>query len=116
MRRHLLAILLLAAVAAAPASASTAKHPWPPADGPGTLYAHYGEEHISDIDGAVVLPKVVEQVIRYHPALVTMSGDKTDDGTTEKLVPWRDLMAAYDRAGIPYMAGVGNHDGKQMTP
>ena len=115
MSRVLLALLALL-VAAAPAGAATAKHPWPPADGPGALYAHYGEEHISDIDGAVVLPKIVEEVVRYHPALVTMSGDKTDDGTTEKLVPWRDLMAAYDRAGIPYMAGVGNHDGKQMTP
>jgi hypothetical protein len=111
-----LMVVLLALVLAPAAHAETAKHPWPPADGPGALYAHYGEEHVTDIDGAVVLPKIVEEVVRYHPALVTMSGDKTDDGTTEKLVPWRDVMKAYDRAGIPYMAGVGNHDGKQATP
>jgi hypothetical protein len=114
MPRHLLAVLL-AFAACAPASAAPPKS-WPPATGPGALYAHYGEEHITDVDGAVVLPRVVEEVIRFRPDLVTMSGDKTDDGTEEKLAPWRDLMTAYDRAGIPYMAGVGNHDGKQATP
>jgi hypothetical protein len=116
MRRAAFVIGLLLTVAATPAFARTAATPWPPAGGPGSLYAHYGEEHITDVDGSVVLPKVVAEVIRYRPALVTMSGDKTDDGTEAKLVPWRDLMVAYDRAGIPYMAGVGNHDGKQPTP
>ena len=114
--RIALLALLAALACATPAGATKPPAAWPPADGPGKLYAHYGEEHATDIDGAVVLPNVVEEVIRYRPALVTMSGDKTDDGTTEKLIPWRDIMAAYDRAGIPYMAGVGNHDGKQPTP
>lgn len=48
--------------------------------------------------------------MRYRPALVTMSGDKANDGNTEELERWRTIMEAYDRAGIRYFAGVGNHD------
>jgi hypothetical protein len=112
-----LVVLIAVLLAWAPsAGAATATAPWPPRTGPGHLFAHYGEEHWNDIDGESVLTRLVDGVVRYRPDLVTMSGDKTDDGTTEKLEKWRDIMAAYDRAGIPYMAGVGNHDGKQATP
>ena len=114
MRLWLAALLTLAL--AAPASAATAKRPWPPAAGPGQLFAHYGEEHHNDADGPTILPKVVEDVARYDPALVTMSGDKGSDGTTEQLTAWRNVMSAYDRAGVPYLAALGNHDGKQETP
>lgn len=110
----MLILLLMTVITATPAAAAT--RPWPPADGPGRLFVHYGEEHWNDIDGEAVLKQVVADVARYRPDLVTMSGDKTDDGTTERLQPWLDIMAAYDRAGVPWLAGVGNHDGKQATP
>jgi hypothetical protein len=113
--RWLLTIVTALAMAA-PAGAATAAKPWPPREGPGHLFVHYGEEHWNDIDGEVVLTQVVADVIRFRPDLVTMSGDKTDDGTTERLEKWRSIMDAYDRAGVPYFAGVGNHDGKQATP
>lgn len=110
-----LTVLALLAIAA-PAAADVAKRPWPPRDGPGLLFVHYGEEHWNDPDGEVILRQVVADTIRYRPGLVTMSGDKVDDGTAEQLDGWRKIMDAYDRAGIPYMAAVGNHDGKQPTP
>ena len=103
---------LLALVLAAPAAAATEAAPWPPVTGPGNLFVHYGEEHWNDDDGLTLLPKVVAETIRYRPALVTMSGDKANDGVVDELTRWRDIMGAYDRAGIPYFAGVGNHDGK----
>lgn len=111
--RPLLAVVI-ALLAAAPAAAAV--KPWPPATGPGDLFVHYGEEHWNDVDGEAVLTRLVADVARYRPDLVTMSGDKTDDGTPERLEPWRRIMQTYDRAGIPYLAGVGNHDGKQQTP
>jgi Calcineurin-like phosphoesterase len=106
-------ITVAAAVAALafvlpPAAAHAA--PWPAPEGPGTLYVHFGEEHWNDADGLTLLPKVVAESIRYRPALVTMSGDKANDGNTDELTRWRQIMEAYDRAGIPYYAGVGNHD------
>jgi len=81
-------------------------------DGPGHLFVHYGEEHWNDADGLTLLPKVVEDTARYRPDLVTMSGDKDNDGTVDQLTRWRQIMEVYDRAGIPYFAGVGNHDRK----
>jgi hypothetical protein len=101
---------------ASAAVAATGEASWPPSGGPGHLFVHYGEEHWNDPDGEAVLTKVVADTIRFRPGLVTMSGDKVDDGTAEQLEGWRKIMEAYDRAGIPYMAGVGNHDGKQPTP
>ncbi len=102
---------LLAALAfAAPASADTT--PWPPLQGPGQLFVHIGEEHWNDADGLTLLPKVVEDSARYKPDAVTMSGDKDNDGEVAQLEKWRDIMAVYDRAGIPYFPGVGNHDRK----
>jgi hypothetical protein len=100
-----LALILPAAAAAAPAS-------WPPAEGPGTLFVHFGEEHWNDADGLTLLPKVVADTARYRPALVTMSGDKGNDGEPGQLARWKQIMGAYDRAGVPYLAGVGNHDRK----
>ena len=109
-RTPLAAALALAFLAfAAPAGPAVAA-PWPPADGPGALYVHFGEEHWNDADGLTLLPKVVADSVRYRPALVTMSGDKGNDGNTEELERWRQIMEPYDRAGVPYFAGVGNHD------
>ena len=105
-------MLLAAAMAltASPAMAFTPAKPWPPADGPGVLFVHYGEEHWNDADGETILPKVVEVAAKYKPKLVTMSGDKDNDGETDQLEKWREIMSAYDDAGVPYYAGVGNHD------
>jgi len=116
LRRSLLIALLLALACTPAARASVAKDPWPPATGSGEFFAHYGEEHWDDEDGLTLLPTVIEQVRRYRPAFVTMSGDKSSDGTTPILERWRQIMGAYDRAGIPYFPGVGNHDGRQQTP
>lgn len=99
--------LLLATAASASAAAPRA---WPPAEGPGALFAHFGEEHWNDADGLRILPRVVTEVTRYKPALATMSGDKDSNGTTANLTRWKELMAPLDAAGIPYFAAVGNHD------
>jgi hypothetical protein len=108
---RLLPILVLLALAWGPsAHASVAEEPWPPATGPGNLFIHYGEEHWNDDDGLTLLPKIVAETARYRPAMVTMSGDKANDGTTDQLGTWEQIMAPYDAAGIPYYAGVGNHD------
>ena len=108
---RLLSLIALALAALAPsASAFTPAEPWPPADGPGVLFVHYGEEHWNDADGETILPKIVDVAARYQPKLVTMSGDKDNDGETDQLEKWREIMSAYDDAGVPYYAGVGNHD------
>lgn len=112
---RLTAALALACALAAPA-AGAATLPWPPADGTGNLFAHYGEEHWNDDDGMTLLPKVVEDTARYRPALVTMSGDKANNGNVEELTKWREIMDAYDRAGVPYFAAVGNHDRLNSPP
>ena len=57
--------------------------------GAGHLFVHYGEEHWNDDDGLTLLPKIVEESRRYKPALVTMSGDKDNDGTVDQLTMWR---------------------------
>jgi Calcineurin-like phosphoesterase len=104
--------VVVAAVAlmATPAMAFTPAEPWPPAEGSGVLFVHYGEEHWNDADGGTILPKIVEVAARYEPKLVTMSGDKDNDGEADQLEKWREIMSAYDRAGVPYYAAVGNHD------
>ena len=108
--RLILGLAAALALMAAPAMAFTPNEPWPPADGPGVLFVHYGEEHWNDADGETILPKVVEVSAMYRPKLVTMSGDKDNDGETDQLEKWREIMSAYDQAGIPYFAAVGNHD------
>ena len=108
LRPALLAAVLL--VVLTPAAAVAAPSMWPPRDGPGTLFVHYGEEHWNDDDGERILPRVVADTIRYRPALVTMSGDKANNGTVDQLERWRAFMAPYDAARIPYFAATGNHD------
>jgi len=106
-------VALVTALFGVPATASAAPpKPWPPATGNGQLYVHFGEEHINDADGATLLPKVVRASARYRPALVTMSGDKANDGEDEQFQLWLDVMKRYDRRGIPWFAAVGNHDRK----
>ncbi len=90
--------------------ATSAPRPWPPANEPGKLFVHFGEEHINDADGPTLLPKVVRQSARYRPLLVTMSGDKANNGVPQQFEAWSDVMRIYDRKGIPWLAGVGNHD------
>jgi hypothetical protein len=104
------AALALALSLAASAGARTEAKPWPPLDQPGKLFVHFGEEHINDADGATLLPKVVHQSARYRPVLVTMSGDKANNGEPDQFALWSDVMRTYDRQGIPWLAGVGNHD------
>ena len=110
-----IAAALAALAVAAPAAAYAPDRPWPPATGPGVLFAHFGEEHWNDDDGLTLLPKVVEDTVRYGPSLVTLSGDKANDGVTAELSRWEEIMAAYDQAGIPYYAAVGNHDRDSFT-
>jgi hypothetical protein len=97
---------------ASSATAGAAPAPWPPADGRGELYVHYGEEHVNDDDGPTLLPAVVRSAKRYRPDLVTMSADKANDGEPEQFALWSAVMDAYDRAGVPWFAAVGNHDRK----
>ncbi|HEX6391402.1 MAG TPA: metallophosphoesterase, partial [Solirubrobacteraceae bacterium] len=107
----LLGVVVVAVAVAAPSvSARVATKPWPPATGPGQLFIHFGEEHINDEDGATLLPKVAAEVARYKPVLVTTSGDKANDGVDAQFTLWDGAMAALDRAGVPLLAGAGNHD------
>jgi len=94
------------------ASASAVKRPWPPVPKHGSTFVHFGEEHLTDEDGGRIFPKVVKDSSRYRPDLVATSADKADDGTVENLEGWRAVMRLLDRRGIPYFAGVGNHDRK----
>ena len=112
---HSIAAAAAALLVAAP-PAGAANTPWPPATGSGTLFVHYGEEHWNDDDGLTLLPKIVEDSARYRPALVTMSGDKDNNGNLDELMMWKTIMGAYDRAGIPYYAGIGNHDRYNAPP
>jgi Calcineurin-like phosphoesterase len=105
--------ILALALAAAPAAAKPKKlKPWPPREGKGQLFVHFGEEHINDDDGATLLPKVVMVSSRYRPVLVTMSGDKANDGRPEEFTLWSDVMKRFDLKRIPWFAAVGNHDRK----
>ena len=57
----------------------------------------------------------MDEAARYRPDLVTMSGDKDNDGTVEQLTRWKEIMGVFDHAGIPYWPGIGNHD-RQSPP
>lgn len=96
---------------AAPAIGAQTKS-WPPVDPQSDVFVHFGEEHINDDDGATILPKVVRQSSKFKPDLVTMSGDKANDGEPEQFQLWADVMEVYDAKEIPWLAGVGNHDRK----
>jgi hypothetical protein len=102
-------LVVLALLLAIPAGAGAAT-PWPPADGPGSFFIHFGEEHWNDDDSDLTLIRTVRDAARYGPDLVTMSGDKANDGTVEQLTRWKEIMGELDRAGVPYLMGVGNHD------
>lgn len=110
MLRLTLVLAVLVLLSPATASGATAQRPWPPAGGAGDLFVHFGEEHVNDDDGPTILPSVVDSVAAYAPRLVTMSGDKANDGEADQLQQWQDVMARFDRAGVPYLAGMGNHD------
>ena len=102
--------LLLAGAATQAAYAVPAPKTWPPAGGPGTAHAHFGEEHLDDLDGPAIFPKVIADVVKFNPDVVIATGDKSSNGTPENLTAWKNHMKAFDRAGIPYFAGLGNHD------
>ncbi|WP_205699260.1 metallophosphoesterase [Conexibacter sp. SYSU D00693] len=104
------AVLACAGAAAPAASARSTDTPWPPAKGDGQLFAHIGEEHINDADGETILPAVVGAVARYRPALMTASGDKANDGKADQFELWQKALSKLDDAGVPYLAGIGNHD------
>lgn len=118
MAKRVAAVLIAAAwlLAAAPASAADRRPPklWPPVGGKGSLFVHFGEEHINDADGATLLPKIVRVSSRFEPDLVTMSGDKANNGKADEFRLWSAVMRIYDRKRIPWFAGVGNHD--RTTP
>lgn len=97
-----------ALASAVPAQAAT----WPPPSDAGVLFVHFGEEHLDDDDGARIFPKVVADSIQFRPNAVITSADKSSDGTVENLQAWKQVMGGFDRAGIPFFAGVGNHDRK----
>jgi hypothetical protein len=105
----------VAATDVPPIPNAQAKKPWPPIPDDGVLFVHYGEEHWNDADGLRILPQVVADSAAYRPDLVTMSGDKANDGTADQLLGWKGLMDVYDYEGIPYFAAPGNHDRKAHT-
>lgn len=109
-----LAALLVAAPVAAEADSRGAPRAWPPPPKSGSLFVHFGEEHVNDADGKRLLTKVVRQSAKYRPDLVTMSGDKADNGHDEQFRLWAGVTRVYDRRGVPWLAGVGNHD--RTTP
>jgi hypothetical protein len=109
-RRVLIMLGAILAAAAPAAQAAPAPTLWPPAGGPGHVHAHFGEEHLDDLDGPAIFPKVIADTIKFSPDIVVATGDKSSNGTEENLTSWKNHMQAYDRAGIPYMAGLGNHD------
>jgi hypothetical protein len=108
--RKLMLLVLAPLALAPPAHAVNPPKLWPPPEGNGYEFVHYGEEHLDDLDGPRIFPKVIADTIRFRPDVVVASADKSSNGTQENLEKWKEHMAAYDRAGIPYFAGVGNHD------
>ena len=114
MRRLAIGALLGALLIVSPAAEAGPPKSWPPKPGGGSLFVHFGEEHVNDADGKRLLTKVVRQSARYRPDLVTMSGDKANNGYSDQFRLWSDVMKVYDRRGIPWFAGVGNHD--RTTP
>ena len=87
IRARALAILLAALGGFATSTQAGAAPPvsWPPAQGPGLLMAHFGEEHLDDDDGKHILPNVVAEVARFKPVIATTSADKGSNGTPAQL-------------------------------
>lgn len=107
-----LCVLLAAAALLFPSTGAAEKRPWPPVPQRGAFFVHFGEEHWNDDDGLRIFPSVIRQSRRYEPDLVAASGDKDADGSAENLRTWEELMEPFDQKGVPYFAGVGNHDRK----
>jgi hypothetical protein len=114
MRATLRYLLLGAALALGlPNAAEAARSSvWPPVKGPGTLFAHIGEEHVTDEDGMRILPRAAVLAAAYRPRAVFASGDKANDGTEENFALWEEALMPLQRAGVPVYAAVGNHDRK----
>lgn len=111
-----MAVITWVVVGAALSAGATAAAPkmWPPPEGDGELFVHFGEEHLDDDDGARIFPKVIADTIRFEPDIVVTAADKSSNGTEENLQAWKQHMSAYDRAGILYFPAVGNHDREAM--
>jgi hypothetical protein len=112
-------IAILAGLSAQTQTAAAAAPPasWPPASAPGELFAHIGEEHLSDADGPRVLPAVVAELVKYRPLAVMTSADKSDNGTQEKLEDYkRAVIRPLAGAGVPVFSATGNHDRTAQPP
>lgn len=106
-----LSILTALAVGAEGASAAAPPPSWPPASAPGELFAHIGEEHLTDVDGPRVLPAAVADLVKYRPPAVMTSADKSDDGTAQKLEDYKQaVIRPLAAAGVPVFSATGNHD------
>lgn len=121
MFRHLVpssVVLCTALVGAGAANAAVAPPAsWPPAESSGELFAHIGEEHLTDEDGPRVLPAVVAEVGKYRPLALMTSADKSDNGTEAKLAAYKQTVTAPLAAvGVPVYSGTGNHDRTAPQP
>ena len=116
--RHPLTALALAALAGGSQASAAAPPPsWPPATAPGELFAHIGEEHLTDADGPRVLPAVVAELVKYRPLAVMTSADKSDDGTEKKLEDYKQaVIVPLAGGGIPVFSATGNHDRTAPPP
>lgn len=112
-----LPILAVLATGAKGASAAAPPPSWPPASAPGELFAHIGEEHLTDVDGPRVLPAVVAEIVKYRPLAVMTSADKSDDGTAQKLEDYKQaVIRPLAAAGVPVFSATGNHDRTAPPP
>ena len=109
MRVAALGCLLICAIAPTAADAKVPTQ-WPPVAAEGTTFVHFGEEHVDDEDGELILPAVARSSLRFNPVAVLTSADKASDGTAELFGRWRAAMAPFDAARVPYFSAVGNHD------
>ncbi len=106
-------VVVCALVLLCTATAAGAAQPpvsWPPAQGPGLLMAHFGEEHLDDDDGRRILPNVVAEVARFKPVIATTSADKGSNGTPAQFMAYKQVMSEFERASVPYFSALGNHD------
>ncbi|MBA2347621.1 MAG: metallophosphoesterase [Solirubrobacterales bacterium] len=114
------AILTTAALLTTPAAATERVTPplsWPPAQASGELFAHIGEEHLTDEDGPRVLPAVVAEVGKYQPLALMASADKSDNGTPAKLEDYKaTVITPLAAAGVPVYSATGNHDRTAPAP
>jgi hypothetical protein len=112
LRARSIALSAVLVALGTPVAAASAAPPasWPPAQGPGLLMAHFGEEHLDDDDGRRILPEVVAEVARYKPVIATTSADKGSNGTPAQFMAYKQVMSELERASVPYFSALGNHD------